>query len=353
MDLTDSPRGMRDDYGGDGSRVDEPRGSPPVVIFIGGSSRSGSTLLDRLLALADGAVSLGEVRFIWSRGWRDNELCGCGTPFRECSFWDRVLNRLRGFGIDPFDPAIDRMRTHLESATRLAHLLVRGRSVGGSTRKVAIEFGRILDALLRAIATESGARFLIDSSKWPTQLWPLVLTSELDLRMVHLVRDPRGVAHSWSRARERPEVHWTQTHMRRVGPVAASAAWSLLNANLERLRGSVPRSVRVRYEEIVRDPSQSIMEIRRLLGLPMVETDAQLTCGGTVNLPLAHSISGNPMRFRTGEVQIRLDDAWRTEQSTTTKCIVSAMTIPLRYKYGYRRGVADNGLASRPWQAWR
>jgi len=52
------------------------------IILIAGHSRSGSTLLDRLLGEMDGFVTVGELRCLWIRGLREDQLCGCGTAFR-------------------------------------------------------------------------------------------------------------------------------------------------------------------------------------------------------------------------------------------------------------------------------
>ena len=60
------------------------------VLYIGGMGRSGSTLLAYLLGQLQGYVVAGELKFIWQNGIRDNELCGCGAPFRECAFWQGV-----------------------------------------------------------------------------------------------------------------------------------------------------------------------------------------------------------------------------------------------------------------------
>src|SRR5215510_6114841 len=66
------------------------------VLFIAGSGRSGSTLLDMLLGQIGGFHSTGELRFIWSRGIGQNQLCGCGKPFRECEFWTEVVKEAFG-----------------------------------------------------------------------------------------------------------------------------------------------------------------------------------------------------------------------------------------------------------------
>src|SRR5215210_6485081 len=70
--------------------------TPPPTISIGGASRSGSTLLSMLLDCLPGVVAVGELRYLWSRGLRQNMLCGCGMPFRECDFWRAVLRRTYG-----------------------------------------------------------------------------------------------------------------------------------------------------------------------------------------------------------------------------------------------------------------
>ena len=66
------------------------------VLFIAGPGRSGSTLLDLLLGQIDGFCSTGEMRYIWERGFAQNQLCGCGKPFRECEFWTQVVKEAFG-----------------------------------------------------------------------------------------------------------------------------------------------------------------------------------------------------------------------------------------------------------------
>ena len=60
------------------------------LLYVGGAGRSGSTLLDLLLSEVPGMFAAGEVRYLWNRGVRDNELCGCGQSFLSCPFWSAV-----------------------------------------------------------------------------------------------------------------------------------------------------------------------------------------------------------------------------------------------------------------------
>src|SRR3954470_6561158 len=52
------------------------RGTRPVLAYLGGMGRSGSTLLTRVLGRLPDAVSVGEQPPLWSVGIRNNQLCG-------------------------------------------------------------------------------------------------------------------------------------------------------------------------------------------------------------------------------------------------------------------------------------
>src|SRR5690606_21580524 len=69
---------------GEGSVVRRAPGSDPTVLYVGGWGRSGSTLLECVLAEAEQTVALGEVVWLWERGLGRNELCACGQPFHDC-----------------------------------------------------------------------------------------------------------------------------------------------------------------------------------------------------------------------------------------------------------------------------
>jgi hypothetical protein len=53
----------------------------------------------------------------------------------------------------------------------------------------------------------------------------------------------------------------------------------------------------------------------------------------SVDLQVDHTVSGNPMRFTTGPVQIRPDDRWRSAMARRRRVIVGVLTAPLRFGY--------------------
>ncbi len=48
-----------------------------------------------------------------------------------------------------------------------------------------------------------------------------------------------------------------------------------------------------------------------------------------------HAVAGNPMRFRQGDIELRLDDEWRSRMPRRDRAVTAAITWPLRLAYGY------------------
>ena len=304
---------------------------PIRVVYIAGSGRSGSTILDNILGQLDGWCSVGEARFLWERGIVGDRLCGCGEPFSACPFWTGVLRDLEASGPVP-DPS--RMVHLLASGTRARHVpsLVRWRR---HPDELHGQLGELTDALgrvYRSVANVSGAQVIIDSSKLPTFGELLRHVPGIDPIVIHLVRDPRATAYSWSTAKPLPEADGGR--MQRQGAVKSAGLWMLWNGLSEAWWRSDPRRyVRVRYDDVVRRPEETVRTIARVVGtpdvaLPFVETNQ-------VRLAPTHGVAGNPSRFTTGIVELRSDLRWRSEMRPMDRAIVSALTWPLASRPGY------------------
>jgi len=307
-------------------------GGSPSVVFVGGYARTGSTLLDRLLGQIDGFASFGELRHVWERNFRGNQLCGCGEPFRECPFWNEVVVVAFG-GWDGVDPAaVGRDKRRVDSVWNIPRNLS-----GGWTAGYRAALGRYLEAvgaLYRAMASVSGARFLVDSTKDPQHLYVLRLAG-MDVRVAHLVRDSRAVAFSWRRVRRRPEITWREQDMPRFPVVRSAMAWDVANlaAEASRLAG-IPYAF-VRYEDLIGDAREELGRLARELRLG--EVDLSFLGDGRATLGRAHTVAGNPMRFAEGTIELRADTEWATAMPGGDRAVVTGLTAPLLAHYGYRR----------------
>jgi hypothetical protein len=94
--------------------------------------------------------------------------------------------------------------------------------------------------------------------------------------------------------------------------------------------------LRVRYEEFVADPVAGTRSLCDFAGLAPPDGALGFLGPTSAVLGTGHSAAGNPMRFSTGRVELRHDDAWRDALPTSQRHLVSALTAPLLGAYGYR-----------------
>ena len=306
-------------------------GSRPVVLYIGGSGRSGSTLLEGLIAELPDVTVLGEVAHLWERGIVLDELCACGAPFHSCEFWtavgDRAFSGWQHVDIERvrmLKSAVDRQRRMLQTTRRRPSPRIHEQSV-----EYAEYFRRVYDAA----AEVAGTKIVVDSSKVAPTALALSHDQRIDLRVLHIVRDSRGVAYSWSKSVSRPETGGTEM-MPQLSSRASTQLWISHNLSITALayRG-VPVS-RIRYEDMLEDVAGAVGGAWQALGLPGVP-EFPLEDDGTIELHPTHSVAGNPMRFKTGVTTLRPDTAWKTEMSARNKRIVTAMSYPALKWYRY------------------
>lgn len=301
------------------------------VLYLGGIGRSGSTLLERLVAEVPGVTGLGEVMHMWDRGVGRNELCGCGTPFRECPFWTEVGQRAFG-GWDHVDVA---HMAHLKDRVDRVRRMPRHHSrLGAGLRAEVLEYAARFRAVYEAAHAVTGD-VVVDSSKQPSLASCVAAGGGVDIRVVHCVRDARGVAFSWTKKVARPEaVDPESAEMARYSPTRLARHWMLHNGAVESLRRRMPVEV-VRYEDLVDDPAAVLRRVIDFAGVPQPETLP--VSGRTAHLSPSHTSAGNPMRFTSGEIEVRPDMRWLTDLPASQRRLVTVMTSPMLARYGYLR----------------
>ncbi|HHQ49051.1 MAG TPA: sulfotransferase, partial [Acidobacteria bacterium] len=186
------------------------------------------------------------------------------------------------------------------------------------------------------------AEIVVDSSKAPAYGFALSLIPDVELSVLLMVRDPRGVAYSWLRPKADPGR--AGGYMKRFGATSSSVLWLTWNGATERLlKGRATRFAVLRYEDFAREPEASVGRIVSWLDLG--PRDLPFDGPRTVVLAPTHTTSGNPDRERTGPVPIRLDQRWRSELPAWRRALVTALTWPMLARYGYVTASAGGGTA--------
>ncbi len=291
------------------------------VLYVTGWCRSGTTLLGNLLNELPGVVHVGELHYLWRNGVLEtgtNTDCGCGQPVAECPLWDKVLSAIVA-------PTSSRS-AEARAAIADQHALLRTRHTRARLREPGP--GRAaVDRIVRqyrAIAEATDARIVVDSSKYPAEAAALCRRDDVDVRVLHLVRDPRATAHSWRRAK---------AYIPAMSVARSSAYWTGFNAASDAVGRAFPdRYLRLRYEDFVSSPAAALRDVLDLCGLadpPPV--DAQ----GSATLGTNHTVTGNPDRMVRGPVVVRPDDRWRQQAGRRDRFAATVLALPLLRRYAY------------------
>jgi hypothetical protein len=294
------------------------------VLYVAGTGRSGSTLLARVLDRADGVFAAGELRYVWQRGLLQDRLCGCGEPFSQCPFWSEVIERaFAGRGVDAREMVA--AQSELTRLRRVPRML----TIGGL--EAPANYLETLSRLYRAVAEVSGCELVVDSSKLPSYGFVLAQVPEIDVRVVHLVRDPRGAAYSWRRSKPQAEGNG---EMQRMSLLKSSSLWLAWNASTPVMFRDSKRYRVVRYEDLVSRPRVVVDQILAFAGHEGRGTP--FLGERTVALERTHTVAGNPNRLQAGQVELRADQTWTTAMGRPQRALVTALTTPLLGRFDYR-----------------
>lgn len=305
--------------------------TPVPVIYIAGSGRSGSTLLTTLLGEHPALASVGELERLPGDGWLDDDYCACGRRVRSCDFWSAVLERWSAFAGDESDASdlltLQRRFTHRRSLPRLlVPAALRGRQFR--------EFDRRTGALLRAIADTADVRAVVDSSKAPERALALARAETVDLRIVHLVRDGRGVLSSLQRGFRKDERAGIPRDIPPRPTWRVASLWLYCNLFSEVLRTVVGREsyVRVRYEDLVKDPSGVLASLEEVVGQSLRALGERAARGDAFTT--GHIVAGNRIRMQD-RVRLRPDVSWHDDLEDGDRRLFRLLTWPLMFRYGY------------------
>jgi hypothetical protein len=309
------------------------------VLHVVGSVRSGSTILGNVLGELDGFFHAGELHNVWKNLLRART-CGCGRPLPDCPFWSGV--RDGRFGALPDAVEVRRWQEETLRIRHLRHVL----SQDGSRafeRNALDAYRGALSQLYRAIGRAAGAQVIVDSSKWPRHAAAAASLDDVEPYFIHLVRDPRGVAYSRQGIRSMRGDPGTRGVAKSLHMALAGWSWMKVNLGAEAVcrKAGRGRFLRIRYEDFVSRPRQTLEKTLTLIGEQSL--DLPIVGDRTVRLSPNHTVGGNSNRFRAGPVEITEDARWRAAFDRRDWLVATTMTLPLLRRYGYR----VNGTAGR------
>ena len=308
-----------------GAEIDQPNSERLRCVYLCSAPHSGSTLLALLLGAHAEISTVGE----FGATFRPDMRCSCGTPVCQCAFWRAWSAAARAAGV-PFeygDLELNLEPRHGDPVGDLFYYYFPFRTLDQfrdslfcRQSRLRLRAARAIDRYYRLaciLCELEDTRVFFDSTKNPYQIRFLAGHPHVDLKVVALVRDGRGVMNSLITKENKT-------------PREAVATWVWSNRNLSRAVRYLPaeRVHWMRLEDFCREPKATLDRLQRFCGVAAI---GDLDAADSID----QHVIGNRMRhsFRGG---VRNDEAWRKRLSQADLKFFHCKAGRLNWKLGYR-----------------
>ena len=259
------------------------------------SGHSGSTLTNLILGTSKNAFSLGEIdnfqsfieekEVMITKRKSSEYICDCGHKLNSCKYWKDIVKEVK------VDKLFPRKQTSWQRVQSLINILLNVNTAKNYQDK------QLFSLYLKQAQKTKGKQvnILIDSSKNIRRLHYLTKLKNIDLKVIWIVKDGRGVVRSYDKRKQ----HWIPTY----------TSWVFLNM----LTGVVFRRIkkknklRYSYDAFAQKPGQHLTTINKKFG---TQVDLK-NYVKQVNKEQYHNFEGNMMRQRQLKA-ITYDQSWKT-----------------------------------------
>jgi len=302
------------------------------ILYLMGAGHVGSTVIDVVIGAHPRIESLGEA---WKLpgAWADpasDRVCACGTAIRACAFWREARGVWAELvGDDDVARYVASMGRFEGSRSAWPRLLQ------SQLRPTAefLEYLRRNRALYEAVRRVGGKPMVVESSLSPRRAYVLATTPGIELYLVHLVRDGRGVI--WSH--QNPAKRAVRKSFRPAPAWQTTRYWVSANLQSAYVYSRLPpeRRMRLRYEDFATDPDAALVRLGRFVG---EDLSGLLTPDRAIRqpAPVRHTPGGNRVRLMK-EVQVRKDFGWMEHLPAKDRALFWLCAGWLARSYGYRR----------------
>jgi len=244
-------------------------------LLINGYSRSGSTILEKVLSNHLNSIAVGELNFIWSRGFLRNDSCSCGKNFRECDFWGKIYNHYKKNKIN-----IKKIENNRKKIDRNRFFLLYEvfKIKNNKYIKSKNDYKKDIKYLINLINNYSKKKIIIDSSKKPSH--SNLINELFDAKNIHIIRKLNGVISSY-----RKEMDYDKKNkiiFKKKSIFKTFIEWTLVNILVSKLK----------YNQLILEIDNQSFNLKTIIN----ELDFGIYSSSSQGI--YHSVSGNPARFK-------------------------------------------------------
>lgn len=298
--------------------------SKTKIIYIAGYGRSGSTVLDMLLGNQQEIFGGGELWSFFQDITNGVTKCSCDQGLKECPVWNAVIQNIL---VDFDSSQFQNKSTIIERYNPIYRL--------GLSKKDTQLYGEVWGEFFKSVGSVTSSEYVVDSSKTTyltaCRLKSMALYTDIPIKIIHLVRDPRAVM--WSLCRGDNKLMEENLPSKiRAATTKSLVGWYIANRIASQLTHELEvSSVTIRYEDLVNSTPKTIDHIANSLQLDL--NDLSLKLKNSADIESGHGIAGNRTR-RNKTFKLKADMEWKTKLPKSS-CQLAKLVAPLARSYGY------------------
>jgi|AntAceMinimDraft_9_1070365.scaffolds.fasta_scaffold06468_3 hypothetical protein len=258
----------------------------PKLLYIMGTARSGSTVLEIMLAANPDVFGGGELTSLVQDGFLENKDCSCGRPCHSCGVWRKVIATLdmNEESLREWSALQKKIDWHDGFFRQLLGL------VSHSDKRRYQEWNT---KFLKTTQAVTGASVILDSSKYAGRALALSKIVQADVMVICLTRSPAGLMASFQKP--------NKDEQRPKGLFAAMLYYLVTLVSLRIASVLLGRRVYpVRYESLLANPESTLRDIEAWSCIDLTKALQQLRAKEA--FPIGHLVTGNRLR-KQGEIR--------------------------------------------------
>ncbi len=254
--------------------------SPIEIIYVAGSSYSGTTILGLVLSTSEKVFNAGEVckyNEIKDQSFKidpqkevDN-ICTCGKIYNKCPYWGRIYSSYqKDIDFNPAGFSKENFKLMLKLLNPFSRL-----KPDNMVMHEYVKYSKLL--FHEAQKLNPSVKYLLDVSKSIYNINLLKHAPEVNLKVIHLVRDPMDTCNSFKK--------------HRIGFLYAICSWIMVNLFIKRfIKRTKAESITIEYEDMCKNTNEVFTKINHFLDIN-IDGSSYVE---QVNKRDFHIVTGNP-----------------------------------------------------------
>lgn len=276
-----------------------------------GAGRSGTTILASLLGVNKDILTIGEMHQLLEH-IIDSKVCSCGKSLNQCDFWNKIV--INYYNESKTD--LIKLNKHIINVE--SHLKIPISFFKSSKKHIEFQ-----EEFYSKIRTLKPSKYYLDSAKFIGRILQLRKSKKLNVKIIYLVRDVRGVINSFSK-----NVQTQKT------PLSTILYYSMVNYIAQFVYWCYPKEIlKIKYEDFVENSIETLNKIEKFIAVDLTDVKEVITDGKFIEIP--HIIGGNRLKS-SSKIKLTKDITWKNNINRWKQIIYYFLTLPLMLLNKYK-----------------